>query len=242
MEDIVSGPVLRKLLLLDQLSERGSNTVSHQLLHHHSPHNYLVQGPKQCGKTSLLFEYAYQCAENGLNVLFITQKRKEALPHLVSPRAQPPSMPTLKLINILYVETARELVKTMATLHLRAQKYSLVVIDDLHQYFLPMRKDSYACASEVCAFTCDAVCYLRSCGLGTMLLCSVNTSTKCSLQGLLGVCERWLGCGVRFQPQQRNKGFVVRTKNNYSSVTVQGGEDDVKGVQAEFDHGVISLL
>ena len=88
MEDIVYGQMFRKLLMLDQL-EGVTSTTSHQLLTSHTSYNYLLVGPKRCGKSSILFEYAFQCAEKEQNVLFISKHRLEKLPHFVNDRQQP---------------------------------------------------------------------------------------------------------------------------------------------------------
>ena len=161
MENVISDCTLRKLLMLDFLE--GEKSIKHDLFPSYSYYNYMFIGPKQSGKTSLLFEYAFQTADHGHNVLYVTGKRLEKLPHFINLREQP-NMSTLKRIEILYLESVEDFLQVMITIHLRKKKYELVIVDGMDEYFLPMSKDSVGIASKLCSFALDAVAYLRNCG------------------------------------------------------------------------------
>ena len=101
---------------------------------------HVVCGPSSCGKTSLLFEYAFSCAENEDYVLFVSPKPLVKLPLFVNGRTQPNSV-VLKRINIAYLGNYVELTEYFANAHLdRIKNSSLgktrhVLIDDFDWYF-----------------------------------------------------------------------------------------------------------
>ena len=109
--------------------EKGSRVAGHMLF-----------GPSSCGKTSLLFEYAFNCAEKGDYVLFIVPKPLMRLPLFVNERKQPDAM-VLKRINMVYLANCDELTDYFANVHLDKVRNSPigrtrhVLIDDFHSYF-----------------------------------------------------------------------------------------------------------
>jgi len=236
MEDTIKGYAFRKLLMLDQLE--GVSSVSHQLLTSHTSYNYLLFGPKRCGKTSLLFEYAFQCAMAEHDVLFITRHKLDKLPHYINSRQQP-SMSTLKRIEMLYLDTLKDFLQVMTTMHLRERKYTLLIVDNLDDYITGASKDSFAIAAKVCAFVCDAVAYLRTCGLGTMLLCSME-SGRGGRSALSKIIENWIPNVVQFYPYNRSGGGFTLKSESRGIVGAGICDDvDVNTLHARFQDGVI---
>lgn len=231
--------IFRKLLLLDLLEDHTS--VRHQVLTNYSDFKFLLVGPERCGKTSLLFEYAFQFAELNHNVLFITNKRFETLPHFINTRKQPTTM-CLKYIEILYLESAEHFLCAMADIHSKTKNYELIIVDGIDKYCIQHSKETLANTAKICAFLCDAVAYLRSSGGGdTMLLCSITLNiNKPSDSGLRKIIEFWIPNLLHYYPHHRGSGFVIKSQTSISNL--QNSEDiDVKGVHSEFRDGKILL-
>ena len=127
MEKSITSRIYRKLLLLNDLE--GEKDTHHQLFENHHNYKYLISGPKSSGKTSLLFEMAFQAAENGLNVLFLSCRHIKTLPHYHGNRSKP-STDVLERIQIIYPISLKELLKLLGTIHLQNTLYQMVIVDD----------------------------------------------------------------------------------------------------------------
>lgn len=101
---------------------------------------HMLVGPNSCGKTSLLFEHAITCAENGDSVVFIAPETFTKLPLFVNERKQP-STGVLKRINMVYLANYVELIEYFASGHVDNSRnpqvgYSRhVLVDDFDWYF-----------------------------------------------------------------------------------------------------------
>ncbi|KAG0488229.1 hypothetical protein HPP92_007040 [Vanilla planifolia] len=96
----------------------------------------LLYGPRACGKTSLLFQFAINCAaESGRDVVYVCNKqRMEFKPPFVS-QGVDPALPILGSIQMKYVEDDHEIKKYFAAFHLHDIFPAAVVIDDFGDFF-----------------------------------------------------------------------------------------------------------
>ena len=125
---------------------------------------HLLGGPSMCGKTSFLFEYAFNCAENGDYVLLIAPKPFTKLPLFINGRWQPNPM-VLERINIVYLANYMELTAYFANAHLgKIRDSSLgkaghVLIDDFDWYFREKssRADNITRLAKCLTYIVDAI-------------------------------------------------------------------------------------
>lgn len=99
----------------------------------------LLSGPPSCGKTSLLFQFAFNsaCDRNSDNpfVVFICNRRKlESNPPFLS-QAVDPSSDVFQRIQMKYVENYEGIKKYFAAFHLQETFPSAVVLDDFGDFF-----------------------------------------------------------------------------------------------------------
>ena len=159
MADAITSFAFKKILMLNSLEEE--KNIDHELFPNHSIFRYLVCGPKSCGRTSLLFEVAFQYAENEKNVLFISNKKFDSLPCLFSSRSQP-SASILKRIKIFYTPTPVDFLKLLAGIHSEDDLvYDLLLVDNLDEIYNQNLKEALKAAAKLCAFLFDAVHYFR---------------------------------------------------------------------------------
>ncbi|KAG6783062.1 hypothetical protein NC652_009410 [Populus alba x Populus x berolinensis] len=112
--------------------------------HHHSlsqsqSHPFmLLSGPPSCGKTSLLFQFAYNVAleaEDDRKVVFICHRsRIESAPPFLSQGIQP-SSDIFKRIQMKYVEDDEGIKKYFSAFHLHDTFPLSVVVDDFGDFF-----------------------------------------------------------------------------------------------------------
>ena len=126
----------------------------------------VLGGPNSCGKTSLLFEYAVNCAEKSDYVLFIAPKPLTKLPVFVNRRKQPNSI-VLKRINMVYLANYAELTNYFANAHLEKVRNSPVgktrhvLIDDFDWYFQEKgtRTEDITRFAKCLAYIIDAITF-----------------------------------------------------------------------------------
>ncbi|XP_020261183.1 uncharacterized protein LOC109837371 isoform X1 [Asparagus officinalis] len=96
----------------------------------------LLSGPPSCGKTSLLFQYALNCAtaSNGKVVFICNRRRLENNPPFLSQGTEP-SLDALQRIQMKYLEDDDGLKKYFASFHLHDNFPSAVIIDDFGDFF-----------------------------------------------------------------------------------------------------------
>ncbi|XP_031400070.1 uncharacterized protein LOC116210341 isoform X3 [Punica granatum] len=104
-----------------------------------SPSITLLSGPPSCGKTSLLFQFAYNCALNSASsnrpVVFICNRRcLETKPPCLSQGIEP-SSDVFRHIQMKYVDSGEGLKKYFAAFHLHDTLPAAVVIDDFGDLF-----------------------------------------------------------------------------------------------------------
>ncbi|KAK3263722.1 hypothetical protein CYMTET_27496 [Cymbomonas tetramitiformis] len=92
----------------------------------------LVSGPARSGKTSILFQLAYNCAAQGQRVLFICKRQKiETVPPLPPAGVTPSACSHIYTnIDMRYLESDAELRKYFASFHLLPRFPHLVIVDD----------------------------------------------------------------------------------------------------------------
>ncbi|CAN6472452.1 unnamed protein product [Victoria cruziana] len=96
----------------------------------------LLSGPPSCGKTSLLFQYAYNRAISGWgSVVFIcNKKRMYRNPPFLSQGIDPAS-DVFSRIKMKYIENDEEIRKYFAAFHLHDSFPAAVLIDDFGGFF-----------------------------------------------------------------------------------------------------------
>ncbi|KAJ4796818.1 tRNA dimethylallyltransferase [Rhynchospora pubera] len=96
----------------------------------------LLSGPICCGKTSLLFQFAINCAlDSSSEVVFICNKGKlESKPPFLS-EAIDPSSDVFERIQMKYVEDYEDIKKYFSAFHLHVRFPSAVIIDDFGGFF-----------------------------------------------------------------------------------------------------------
>ena len=123
----------------------------------------MLCGPPASGKTSLLFELALSFAEEEKHVLYICPKKLSTLPLLANGRTQP-SSETLRLIQMVYLETKEDYLNYIASIHFStSRKFSSIIVDDLSAY-LPatIRNEDFSSVAKLFALTVDAFVFQRS--------------------------------------------------------------------------------
>ncbi|XP_028405640.1 uncharacterized protein LOC114528216 [Dendronephthya gigantea] len=188
---------------------------------------HVLAGPKSCGKTSLLFEHAITCAENGDSVLFIAPKVFTKLPLFVNGRKQPSTV-VLERIYIVYLANYVELIEYFASAHLdRSQNprvvYSRhVLIDDFDWYFQEKktRTEDTNRLAKCMAYMIDALKFWSK----NMEACSDATSSFVlaeTVQGdvifnaeKLGLYMHWISNFIQVQKLGNSFFCVQRIKND----------------------------
>lgn len=96
----------------------------------------LLSGPPSCGKTSLLFQYALNCAAEpeGYVVFICNRRRFEAKPPFLS-QGIDPSSEHFQRIQIKYVEDDQAIKKYFAAFHLLQPPPSAIIVDDFGDLF-----------------------------------------------------------------------------------------------------------
>ncbi|CBI35670.3 hypothetical protein VitviT2T_001618 [Vitis vinifera] len=99
----------------------------------------LLSGPPSCGKTSLLFQFAFNAAVEGhsgnRDVVFIcTRRRLESKPPYLS-QGVDPSSDMFQHIQMKYVEDDEAIKKYFAAFHLHHKFPVAVIIDDFGDFF-----------------------------------------------------------------------------------------------------------
>jgi len=235
MENITN-KTLRKILLLDIIDNQ-SDDIRNQLFPNRPRYNYIMIGPKQSGRTSLLFEYAFQLAEKNLNVLFIASKRIDKLPHLIG-RDQP-SMKVLKRIEIIYPKTSEQFLKVLSTVHLSELHYDLVMIDDLDEYYLPLCKDTMRQVAHLSAMVMDSIAFMRKSGHDTSIICSLSSfANSLHDQNVLDTLRHWFDNFLHIYPRNNDVGYTIKTECNLLSPH-DHGDVDIVGVNLIYEKGKI---
>ncbi|KAE8646754.1 uncharacterized protein LOC101205665 [Cucumis sativus] len=129
------------------ISNKMEKFFSVQQIHTHceSSHSIkLVSGPPSCGKTSLLFQFAFNLGLEG-NVTFICNRRKlENKPPYLSQGVDPTSE-TFQRIQMKYLEDDDGIKKYFSAFHLHSTLPVAVVIDDFGDFFEERRcQEKYA--------------------------------------------------------------------------------------------------
>lgn len=99
----------------------------------------LLSGPSSCGKTSLLFQFAFNSASGEANgdrkVVFICNRRRlEARPPFLS-QGIDPSSDIFQRIKMKYVDDEEGIKKYFAAFHLHGSLPAAVVVDNFGDFF-----------------------------------------------------------------------------------------------------------
>ncbi|XP_020570617.1 uncharacterized protein LOC110017837 isoform X2 [Phalaenopsis equestris] len=153
----------------------------------------LLCGPPACGKTSLLFQFAFNCAaESGGKVVFIcSKKRLEHKPPFL-PQDIDPASDILGRIQMKYVEDDVEIKKYFAAFHLHERFPVAVIIDDFGDFFIKGKyqdkygpRDREAALAHALALCQNAISHanskLQPCGSCKLLLSDTQRRDNASL-------------------------------------------------------------
>ncbi|KAI4295256.1 hypothetical protein L6164_035322 [Bauhinia variegata] len=107
-----------------------------QIENHSNLNLVLLSGPPSSGKTSLLFQFAFNVADStNRNVVFICNPRRlEAKPPFLSQGIQPSSH-VFERIQMKYVNDDEDIKKCFAAFHLYDTLPAAVIIDDFGDFF-----------------------------------------------------------------------------------------------------------
>ncbi|XP_077210209.1 tRNA dimethylallyltransferase [Tasmannia lanceolata] len=170
-----------------------------------SNHIMLLSGPPSCGKTSLLFQFAFNSAvlNNSGNVVFICNKRRlETKPPFLSQGIDPASE-VFQRIQMKYLEDDEGIKKYFAAFHLHKTFPIAVVVDDFGEYFNDRNcQERYGNARgrdiamvRTLALFRDAVTHanerLKSGGACKLLLSDTHLGDS---PRLLFIYKRWIPC------------------------------------------------
>ncbi|KAK2634796.1 hypothetical protein Ddye_029588 [Dipteronia dyeriana] len=103
---------------------------------HQSDPITLLSGPPSSGKTSLLFQFAFNCASSeNVKVVFICKKRRlESKPPYIS-QGIDPSSDVFQRIQMKYVDDDEGIRKYFAAFHLYDEFPIAVIVDDFGDFF-----------------------------------------------------------------------------------------------------------
>ncbi|XP_042389894.1 uncharacterized protein LOC121981440 isoform X2 [Zingiber officinale] len=185
----------------------------------------LLSGPRSCGKTSILFQFAINRArESRGNVVFICNKRRlEYKPPFLSQDGDP-SADVLERIEMKYIEDYNGMMKYFAAFHLHKTFPAAIVIDDFEDHFIDRTcKQRYGNARgrDLAMARCLALC--RDAILHANQKLEDQASCKLLLadthQGdnprLLFIYKRWVHCILTIHGDVN--GFFILKNSNVSS-------------------------
>lgn len=95
----------------------------------------LVAGPERSGKTSLLLHFAHSRAAAGDSVLFVCHRGRIENSPPVLPLGVAINDEALHRVHMRYLETAADLQKLAACLHLAAEPPAAIIVDDISSFF-----------------------------------------------------------------------------------------------------------
>eukprot|EP01018_Ginkgo_biloba_P025481 Gb_14484 [translate_table: standard] len=96
----------------------------------------LLSGPPHCGKTSLLLQFAYNCArETSATVVFLCRRHSMEKNPPFLPQDIDPSSDIFEQIQMKYLEDDEGIRKYFAAFHMHQTFPRAVIIDDLCEFF-----------------------------------------------------------------------------------------------------------
>mmetsp|Transcript_5942 Transcript_5942/g.10291 ORF Transcript_5942/g.10291 Transcript_5942/m.10291 type:complete len:243 (+) Transcript_5942:189-917(+) len=95
----------------------------------------LLSGPSRSGKTSLLFQVAYNIAAEGKRVLFICQRAKVELNPPILPEGVIATSDACERIDMRYLRDDEELRLYIASFHMLPELPHAIIVDDFAEFF-----------------------------------------------------------------------------------------------------------
>ncbi|KAJ4720324.1 tRNA dimethylallyltransferase [Melia azedarach] len=188
--------------------------------HNHSDPILLLSGPPSCGKTSLLFQFAYNCAlESNCNVVFICNRRRlEIKPPFLS-QGIDPSSHVFQRIQMKYVEDDEGIKNYFAAFHLHDTFPAAVIVDDFGDLFEERRcQERYAnprgrdlAMVRILALCYNAIVHANEKGPCKLLLSDTHHGNS---PRLLFLYKRWISS--IFTVRGDGSGSFLLKNNNYS--------------------------
>lgn len=186
----------------------------------------LLSGPPCCGKTSLLFQFAYNCAlqSNG-NVVFVCNRSRLQSKRPYLSQSIDPSSHVLKLIKMKYVVDDEEIKKYFAAFHLHDKIPTAVVVDDFGDFF-----DDRTCQERYDNPRGRDLAMVRTLALCYNAVIHANEKSPCKLllsdthlgnsTRLLYIYKRWISS--IFTVKGDGPGSFLLRNNNYSRSGTSG--------------------
>ncbi|KAK9814084.1 hypothetical protein WJX72_000412 [[Myrmecia] bisecta] len=162
----------------------------------------LLAGPERSGKTSILFHFAYTLAAAGKQVGFLCKRSKlEQVPPLL-PLGANAQDAAWQNINLRYLDTAADLQKYAACIHLSPNPPQALIVDDLSE-FIVARPGERAHDQEIVktlAFLHEAA---RCASPGQAEPCLLLVSDLSGAEGprALYLYQRWLPLIIHIRPE-----------------------------------------
>lgn len=180
----------------------------------------LLSGPPCCGKTSLLFQFAYNCAsQSNANVVFMCNRSRLQSKRPYLPQSIDPSSHVFKLIQMKYVEDDEEIKKYFAAFHLYDKIPTAVVVDDFGDFF-----DDRTCQERYANPRGRDLAMVRTLALCYNAITHANKKSPCKLllsdthlgnsTRLLYIYKRWISS--IFTVKGDGPGSFLLRNNNYS--------------------------
>lgn len=152
----------------------------------------LLCGPKILSK-SFMFEAAIYWAEKGRRVIYISPTPLERRPAVCHDRSDP-AVAALDLMRFVYLPNYETLVEQLVKLHIYAAVPSVLLIDDLDNYFTneAVRNDSFMHIVRTCALIIHS---MKSCSrilkMNTYVCAWTNSILTNNLLQTIYFCNIW---------------------------------------------------
>ncbi|XP_064382026.1 uncharacterized protein LOC135330959 [Halichondria panicea] len=191
-----------------------------------------LAGPPLSGKSSLLFQHAVTCAENGRCTVFITPQPFDRLPLLLRSSQLPLSPKTLSRIHFKYPSTLSALHELFDHAHLpgglASHSPECVIIDDFHHYFSHLKGSGHELTTamvKTCAHIMDGISYISACLVSAPLtqptVCFLSTSFTSQPHMNTGIIRRWFPCLLKIVENGSKKFILEKEQNLMFSFNIQ---------------------
>ncbi|KAL5800657.1 hypothetical protein ACOSQ3_032289 [Xanthoceras sorbifolium] len=183
----------------------------------------LLSGPPSSGKTSLLFQFAFNCATSeNVKVVFICKKRRlESKPPYLS-QGIDPSSDVFQRIQMKYLDDDEGIRKYFAAFHLYDEFPVVVVVDDFGDFFHERScQERYAnprgrdlAMVRTLALCYNAITHANEKGPCKLLLSDTHHGNS---PRLLFIYKRWISTIFIVEGDGSTGSFLLKINNNLGS-------------------------
>ncbi|XP_057840688.2 uncharacterized protein LOC131050508 isoform X2 [Cryptomeria japonica] len=190
----------------------------------------LLSGPSHSGKTSLLLQFAYNCArETSATVVFLCKRNNFEKNPPFLPQDVDPSSEIFERVHIKYIEDDEGIRKYFAAFHMHSNFPRAVILDDFCEFFDEGKcREKYGQARgcdvamvRTLALCCDAINHAND-KLPSTESCKllISDSHIGDTPRLLYIYQRWLPCILTVNGMLPSKDIKIRSIP-YSIATYQ---------------------